>query len=104
MGDDAHRAHLKKEKQMTTYVSVHQAPSLAPEEVASYVPEIKQNTYAEFQQVFINLELGYIVTVYEADDEEAVRKEFDRIGWPVDTVTEVHFSVDAAGLDAVPNA
>ncbi|WP_372983739.1 nickel-binding protein [Microbacterium sp.] len=89
---------------MTTYVSVHQAPSLAPEEVASYVPEIKQNTYAEFQQVFINLELGYIVTVYEADDEEAVRKEFDRIGWPVDTVTEVHFSVDAAGLDAVPNA
>ena len=89
---------------MTTYVSVHQAPALAPEEVASYVPEIKLNTYAEFQQCFINLEQGYIVTVYEADSEDAVRQEFDRIGWPVDTVTEVHFSVDAAGLDAIPAA
>ena len=86
---------------MTTYVSVHQAPALAPEEVASYVPEIKANTYAEFQQCFINLELGYIVTVYEGESEDAVRQEFDRIGWPVDTVTEVHFSVDAAGLDAI---
>ena len=89
---------------MTTYVSVHQAPALAPEEVASYVPEIKQSTYAQFQQCFINLEQGYIVTVYEGDSEDAVRQEFDRIGWPVDTVTEVHFSVDAAGLDAIPTA
>ncbi len=97
------RIHRKRQH-MTTYVSVHQAPALAPEEVGSYVPDIKQNTYAEFQQCFINLDQGYIVTVYEADDEEAVRKEFDRIGWPVDTVTEVHFSVDAAGLDAIPTA
>jgi hypothetical protein len=89
---------------MTTYVSVHQAPALAPEEVAAYVPEIKLNTFAEFQQCFINLEDGYIVTVYEGDSEEAVRKEFDRIGWPVDKVTEVHFSVDAAGLAAIPSA
>lgn len=88
---------------MPAYVSVHQAPPLAAEEVSSYVPEIKQNTYAEFQQCFINMELGYIVTVYEAESEDAVRKEFDRIGWPVDTVTEIHFSVDAAGLDAIPN-
>ncbi len=89
---------------MTAYVSVHQAPPLAPEEVSSYVPEIKQNTYARFQQCFINMELGYIVTVYEAESEDALRQEFDRIGWPVDTVTEVHFSVDAAGLNAIPDA
>ena len=89
---------------MTVYVSVHQAPALDPEEVASYVPEIKQNTYAEFQQCFINLELGYIVTVYEAESEDALRQEFDRIGWPVDTITEVHFSADAAGLAAIPTA
>ena len=89
---------------MTVFVSIHQAPALAPEEVASYVPEIKLNTYAEFQQCFINLEKGFIVTVYEAESEDAVRQEFDRIGWPVDTVTEVHFSVDAAGLAAIPDA
>lgn len=89
---------------MTVFISIHQAPALAPEEVASYVPEIKLNTYAEFQQCFINLEKGFIVTVYEAESEDAVRQEFDRIGWPVDTVTEVHFSVDAAGLAAIPDA
>lgn len=89
---------------MTTFVSVHQAPPLDPEEVGSYVPDIKMNTFATFQQCFINLEVGYIVTVYEAESEAEVRQEFDRIGWPVDSVTEVHFSLDAAGLAAIPDA
>ncbi|KRA24911.1 hypothetical protein ASD65_11085 [Microbacterium sp. Root61] len=87
---------------MTLFISVHQAPALDPAEVAAYVPEIKLNTYAEFQQVWINLEKGSIVTLYEAADEAAVRKEFDRIGWPVDVVNEVHYTVDKAGLDAIP--
>ncbi len=87
---------------MTLFVSVHQAPALDPAEVAAYVPDIKRNTYAEFQQCFINLEKGFIVTLYEGEDEAAVRKEFDRIGWPVDSVNEVHFSVDKDGLAAIP--
>lgn len=89
---------------MTQFVSVHQAPALDPSEVAAYVPDIQKNTYAQFEQCYINLEKGYIVTVYEGESEEAVRQEFDRIGWPVDTVTEVHFSVDREGLDAIPSA
>lgn len=89
---------------MSRFVSVHQAPTLDPDEVAAYVPDIKQNVYAEFEQCYINLEKGYIVTVYEGESEDAVRQEFDRIGWPVDTVTEVHFSVDRDGLDAIPAA
>lgn len=89
---------------MTRFVSIHQAPALDPDEVAAYVPDIKKNVHATFEQCFINLEQGYIVTVYEAENEQAVREEFDRIGWPVDTVTEVHFSVDAEGLDAIPTA
>lgn len=88
---------------MTRFVSVHQAPALDPSEVSAYVPDIKQNTHATFEQCFINLEKGYIVTVYDAENEDAVRQEFDRIGWPVDTVTEVQFSVDADGLDAIPS-
>lgn len=87
---------------MTQYVSVHQAPSLDPVEVAAYVPEIKEGKHATFEQCFINLEQGFIVTVYEGESEEAVRQEFDRIGWPVDTVTEVHLAIDAAGLDSIP--
>jgi hypothetical protein len=89
---------------MARFVSVHQAPALDPSEVGAYVPDIKKNTHATFEQCFINLEKGYIVTVYEGEDEDAVRMEFDRIGWPVDTVTEVHFSLDAEGLDAIPDA
>ncbi|MBL5974941.1 MAG: hypothetical protein D3X82_14555 [Candidatus Leucobacter sulfamidivorax] len=87
---------------MTTFVSVHQAPALDPAEVASYVPDIKQYTHATFQQCFINLDQGYIVTVYEGESEQAVRDEFDRIGWPVDTVTEVQYAMDKATLDAMP--
>ena len=89
---------------MARFVSVHQAPALDPSEVGAYVPDIKKNEHATFEQCFINLEKGYIVTVYEGEDEDAVRMEFDRIGWPVDTVTEVHFSLDAEGLDAIPDA
>jgi hypothetical protein len=88
---------------MTLYFSTHQAPALEPEEVAGYVPEIKKNTYAEFQQCFIDLEKGYIVTIYEAESEEALREEFGRIGWPVDSVNEISFSVDREGLDAIPS-
>lgn len=89
---------------MTRYVSIHQAPSLDPSEVAAYAPDIKQGVNATFEQCFINLEKGYIVTVYEAETEEAVRQEFDRIGWPVDTVTEVDFAVNADGLNAIQSA
>ncbi|GAB2850589.1 nickel-binding protein [Microbacterium insulae] len=89
---------------MPVFVSIHQAPALDPDEVAAYIPDIKQNVHAEFQQCFINLEKGFIVTLYEGEDESAVREEFDRIGWPVDSVNEVHFSVDRDGLDAIPTS
>lgn len=87
---------------MTLFVSVHQAPALDPSEVGAYVPDIKQNTHAVFQQCYINLDRGFIVTVYDGESEAEVRKEFDRIGWPVDSVTEVQFALDKAGLDAMP--
>jgi len=86
---------------MPLFFSIHHAPPLDPDEVASYVGDIKKNTHATFQQCFINLEQGHIVTIYEGEDEAAVRNEFDRIGWPVDTVTEIHFSLDKEGLDAI---
>lgn len=87
---------------MTLFVSVHQAPALDPAEVAAYVPDIKQNTHAEFRQCFIDLDNGFIVTLYESADEASVRREFDRIGWPVDSVHEVQYSIDKTALDAIP--
>lgn len=88
---------------MTLYVSTHQAPPLAPEEVASYVPDLKAPGFAEFRNAFINLEEGFIVTVYEGESADAVRQEFDRIGWPVDSTHEVQYAMDKAALDAIPS-
>lgn len=89
---------------MTRFISTHQAPALDPSEVAAYVPDIKLNTHAQFEQCFINLDGGFIVTVYEAENEDALRQEFDRIGWPVETINEVQYAVNSEGLDAIPAA
>ena len=84
---------------MSTFVSIHQAPGLSPEEIAGYAPQVKEEVHARFQNLYVNMDTGYIVTVYEGDSEADVRDEFDRIGWPVDTITEVQFVLDKAGLD-----
>jgi hypothetical protein len=83
------------------YLSIHRSPGLSEEEIAGYAPDVKAAVHAQFQQLFVNLDEGYIVTLYQGDSEEAVHAEFERIGWPWDTTTEIQFSLDAAGLDAI---
>jgi hypothetical protein len=87
---------------MPLYLSIHQAPGLAQEEIASYVPEVKACVYAEFRNLFVNLDEGFIVTLYEGDSAEACQSEFERIGWPWESTTEIQFSMDRAALDAIP--
>lgn len=41
---------------------------------------------------------GFIVTVYEADDQAALEREFERLGFPWDEIHEVQISGDAATL------
>ena len=86
---------------MSLYLSIHRSPGLSQEEIAAYVPEVKANVFAEFRNLFVNMDEGYIVTLYEGDSAEAVQSEFERIGWPVDSTKEIQFALDRAGLDAI---
>jgi len=83
---------------MALFLSLHQAPGLSPEEVAGYAPDVAKGVHATFRQMYANLDTGYIVTVYEADSAAAVEQEFERVGFPFDSINEVDFTLSAAEL------
>jgi hypothetical protein len=80
------------------FLSLHQAPGLSPEEVAGYGPEVAKGVHATFRQMYANLDTGYIVTLYEADSAAAVEQEFERVGFPFDSINEVDYTLSAAEL------
>ncbi|MGC0239416.1 nickel-binding protein [Arthrobacter sp. SD76] len=86
---------------MSLFLSIHYAPGLSQEEFAGYAPDVAKGEHATFVSTYVNMDEGYIVTVYEGESEEAVVSEFERIGWPVDSTKEIQFVLDKAGLDAL---
>ena len=89
---------LPKGITMALFLSLHQAPGLSPEEVAGYAPDVAKGVHATFRQMYANLDTGYIVTVYEADSAAAVEREFERVGFPFDSINEVDFTLSAGEL------
>jgi len=89
---------LSEEIAMALFRSLHQAPGLSPEEVAGYGPEVAKGVHATFRQMYANLDTGYIVTLYEADSAAAVEQEFERVGFPFDSINEIDFTLSAAQL------
>jgi len=86
---------------MPTFVTTHQAPGLSAEEIAGNAPAVAESVHALFCHLFVNMFTGQIFTVYEADSAQSVEREFERVGFPYDQVTEVQFSLDAAGLQKI---
>lgn len=83
---------------MALFLSLHQAPGLSPEEVAGYGPEVAKGVHATFRQLYVNTETGFIVSLYEADSAAAVEQEFERVGFPFDSINEVDYTLSAAEL------
>lgn len=83
---------------MPTFVTTHLAPGLSAEEIAGNAPTVAESVHAQFRHLYVNMFTGQIFTVYEADNAEDVAREFERVGFPYDDVTEVQFSLDAAAL------
>jgi hypothetical protein len=83
---------------MALFLSLHQAPGLSPEEIAGYGPEVAKGVYATFRHLYVNTDTGFIVSVYEAGDAGAVEQEFERVGFPFDSINEIDFSQSAAEL------
>ena len=88
---------------MSLFVGLHQAPGLSPEEIAGYGPEVAKGVHATFKQLLVNTTDGFIVTLYEAGSRDDVEQEFERVGFPFDSITEIDFTLDAAGLAQMIN-
>ncbi|MFJ8816212.1 MULTISPECIES: DUF4242 domain-containing protein [Amycolatopsis] len=86
---------------MATFLTLHQAPGLSADEIAGYGPEVAQGVHARFRNLFVNLRSGFIVTIYEADSQDAVEQEFERIGFPFDDIHEIDYTLDEAQLAAM---
>jgi len=80
------------------FLSLHQAPGLSQEEVAGYGPEVAKGVHAAFRQMYANLDSGFIATLYEAESAAAVEQEFERVGFPFDSINEVDYTLSAAEL------
>ncbi|MFE9322415.1 nickel-binding protein [Nocardia sp. NPDC052278] len=86
---------------MPLFLSLHQAPGLSAEEVAGFGPEVAKGVHATFKRLEANTDTGFIVTLYEAADAASVEKEFERVGFPFDSITEIDLPLDEAGLSAL---
>jgi hypothetical protein len=67
----------------------------------SNIPEVLASKYATFVRTTANLTNGTIVNIYDGDDEEAVGRELERIGFPYDEIQELHFEATADELRAM---
>ena len=83
---------------MALFLSLHQAPGLSPDEIAGYAPEVVKDVHATFRQLYVNTDTGFIATVYEADSAAAVEQEFERVGFPFDSINEIDYTVSASEL------
>jgi hypothetical protein len=83
---------------MALFLSLHQAPGLSPEEIAGYGPDVAKSVHASFRQLYVNTATGFIATLYEADNAAAVEQEFERVGFPFDSINELDYTMSAAEL------
>jgi Protein of unknown function (DUF4242) len=89
---------------MTQFVTIHRAPGLSRDELQGNAAPVLQGVHATFQQMWVDVFNGFIVTVYEADDQAALEREFERLGFPWDEVHAVQVHMDHAALQQIVGA
>ena len=83
---------------MPRYLAIHHAPGVNQEDFQRNVPEVLRGKHATFVHTYVNLSVGTIVNVYEAESAEAVGRELDRIGFPFDEIQMIEFAASADDL------
>ena len=83
---------------MPTFMTIHRSPGLSPEEIAANGPLVAESEYATFRHLYVDLYGGYLVSIYEATDQEAVEQEFERVGFPFDSIHEIDYALSASEL------
>jgi hypothetical protein len=83
---------------MPRYIVIHHAPGVTPEAFQSSVPAVLEGKFATFVQCYANMVDGVIVNLYDADNEQAVSRELERIGFPFDEIKELQFTASTDDL------
>ena len=83
---------------MARYIVVHHAPGVTPEDFQKSVPAVLEGKFATFVQCYANMTDGLIINLYDADSEQAVARELERIGFPFDEIKVQQFAASIADL------
>ena len=86
---------------MPRFFSIHRAPGLSREDFAANAAEVVDGKYAKHVQTYANLLDGTLVNLFDADSEDALVREFERLGWPYEEIHELELSVTAEELRAM---
>lgn len=86
---------------MPRFIVVHHAPGVTPEDFQRSVPAVLEGKFATFVQCYANLVDGLVVNLYDADDEAAVARELERIGFPFDEIKPLQFAASFADLQTM---
>ncbi|HEY6037911.1 MAG TPA: nickel-binding protein [Kofleriaceae bacterium] len=83
---------------MPRYIVVHHSPGVTPEDFQKSVPAVLEGKYATFVHCYANMVDGLIVNLYDGENEQAVARELERIGFPFDEIKEQQFAASFADL------
>ncbi|MEB3980086.1 hypothetical protein OQ968_02285 [Mycobacterium sp. 663a-19] len=86
---------------MPLYLTTHLSPGLSADEIANNAPDVAESKYATFQNLYVDMYSGFLVSVYQAEKREDLEREFERVGFPFEEIHEIQFALDAAGLQAM---
>jgi hypothetical protein len=89
---------------MPRFVTIHRAPGLSRDELRSNAAPVLEGVHAQFEQMWVDMFAGFIVTVYQAENQAALESEFERLGFPWDEVHEVQVQLDHAALEHMVGA
>ncbi|MEO6774574.1 MAG: nickel-binding protein [Kofleriaceae bacterium] len=83
---------------MPRYIVVHHAPGVTPEGFRQSTPAVIESKYATFVQCYVNMVDGLVVNLYDGENEQAVARELERLGFPFDEIKELQFAASLADL------
>ncbi len=86
---------------MPQYMTVHRAPGMLQEQWTENAVGVHAGEHARFVQAYVNLGTGFILTIYEAEDQAKLEDQFEELGLPYDEIHEIQFSQSYAEMVAM---
>ena len=86
---------------MPRFLSLHRSPGLSKEDFAQNGSEIVNGQYAQHVVTYINFLDGTIVNLFDAESEDMLVREFERVGFPYEEIHEVHLTATTDDLRAM---